>query len=172
MISIEVQAMATLTTTEGNQLTTVKGFRIIRCEDCNGYFFLPINKKTKVQDIAPGHVWKRGSTNMLRHSTEEDRKRQLDRLQPYLSTIQKIVDVLNKKANLNFSEIRLKTGMSSRTVDKALKKLEANNVVTFCWYGKNKRFTLNIEEAKNFIEMQEQIQFSGLRSTQAKLKKY
>jgi hypothetical protein len=103
----------------------------------------------------PNHTWSYNNPQYLRHVTEEDRRsRASNTLHPWPTTTDKIIKALLEKPNLNVTGIREKTGFSSRTVDKALKKLTAEGVVTPQWDGKNKRHTLDRREARVFQRQQ------------------
>jgi hypothetical protein len=103
----------------------------------------------------PNHTWSYNNTQYLRHVTETDKQNRASRtLHPWPTTTDKIIKALIEQPNLNVTGIREKTGFSSRTVDKALKKLAADGVVNPQWDGKNKRHILDRSEARVFQRKQ------------------
>ena len=135
-----------------HKITAADGYKVYRCIDCHGFFFIPIDKKTKVETVAPNHVWSRNNSSQLRHLTKEDRERRTNTsLHPWPTTIIAIIKALFKKSNLNVSEVTKETGLSSRTINKALKKLEIIKVVNHQWDGKNKRMMVDETNAINLL---------------------
>jgi predicted transcriptional regulator len=139
-----------------HQLKIPNGYKVYQCKDCYGFFFIPIDRKTKVEEAAPNHTWNPDNPRQLRHLTKEDRERRVNTsLHPWPTTIIKIIKAILKKSNLNVTEITKKTGLSSRTINKALKKLELIKIVNHHWDGKNKRFTVDKIKAINFLVSKE-----------------
>jgi DNA-binding transcriptional ArsR family regulator len=139
----------------GHQINIVSGYDVYECKDCHGFFF--ISKKEKVEKAAPNHTWNNNDPSKLRHLTKEERNQRVNTsFYPMFSTLQKIINVLTVRSYLNFTEIREKTLLSSRTLNKALKKLEAKNIVKCQWQGKNKIHSLvNHAEAQKFLADEE-----------------
>jgi len=138
-----------------HQLKAAVGYKVYQCKDCYGFFFIPNDRKTKVEKAAPNHIWDRNNPSQLRHLTKEVREQRTKNLHPLPSTTIKIVNLLTEKSNLNVTEITKITSFSSRTINKALKKLVVNKIIEYKWYGKSKRFTVNKKEADEFLRNEE-----------------
>jgi predicted transcriptional regulator len=135
-----------------HQIKAAVGYKVYQCKDCYGFFFIPNDRKTKVEKAAPNHTWDRNNSSQLRHLTKEDREQRTRKsFYPLPSTTLKILKALTEESNLNVTEITKKTGLSSRTINKALKKLTVEKVLNFQWNGKNKRFKVDIKECSNFL---------------------
>ena len=136
----------------GHQLKAAVGYKVYQCKDCYGFFFIPNDRKTKVEKAAPNHTWDRNNSSQLRHLTKEVREQRTNKsLHPLPSTTLKILKALTEESNLNVTEITKKTGLSSRTINKALKKLTVDKVLNYQWDRKNKRFTVDKTECSKFL---------------------
>lgn len=134
------------------KIEAVVGYKMFQCKDCHGFFIIPDDRKTKVEEAAPNHTWTRNNPGELRHLTKEDKEQRLNKSFHTLpSTTLKIIKALTEKSNLNVTEITKKTGLSSRTINKALKKLTVDKVLNHQWCGKNKRFTVDKIGCSNFL---------------------
>jgi predicted transcriptional regulator len=69
-------------------------------------------------------------------------------------TVFKIIEVLTANPNANFTETAKKTGLSTRTLNKALKKLEQRCVITRQRQGRNIIFAVNQAEAVAYLDDQ------------------
>lgn len=76
-------------------------------------------------------------------------------------TVFKIIEALVTNPDANFTETAKKTGLSTRTLNKALKKLEIRDVITRQRQGKNFRYTIN--QANAIAYLKDQQFFSGKR---------
>jgi DNA-binding transcriptional ArsR family regulator len=154
----------------GHQIKIADGYKVVQCKDCHGFFFILNDRKTKVEEAAPNHTWDRNNSSQLRHLTKEIRERRVNAsIHPWPTTTIKIIEALTEKSNLNVTEITKKTGLSSRTINKALKKLTVNEAIKYQWYGKSKRFAVNIEKAREFLANEENLLYDRKPRVQSTL---
>ena len=76
-------------------------------------------------------------------------------------TVFKIIEALTANPYANFTETAKKTGLSTRTLNKALKKLEKRCIITRERRGKSLRFTVNQAEATAYLDDQQFTKFGN-----------
>ncbi len=66
-------------------------------------------------------------------------------------TIFKVIEFLTDNPDANFTETQKKTGLSTRTLNKAFKQLELNNMISRERWGKSTCFTVNNAQAAAYL---------------------
>lgn len=143
-------------------ITANSGHVIAHCIDCNGYFFIEVN--TDLKNQAPFHQWHNGTSQLSHQKIVKVHKNR--RVPPYLTTSAKILNILRKKPRLNVRGIIRESGLSSRTVVKALPKLLSYGFVTQQSVDGMKCYSVNqkgIDRNFNAIYPNSQIKLSEFR---------